>query len=389
MNIASLAEQYRDCIIQDRRYFHQNPELSFHEVETTRALKQRLEAMGISVTVFPDYNGLIGSIKSDRPGPVVILRADIDALPVEEKTGLPFCSTNGNMHACGHDCHTAMLLGAAKILTEIQDELSGEVRFLFQSAEESCYGARYYIEKNCLDSVDAIFGMHIWNGLDAHTFSLDSGGRMASCDNFSITVKGVSAHGSTPHLGKDAIVAAAAMVMNLQTFASRNSDPLNPLVVTIGTIKGGQRFNIIANEVVMEGTVRTYSRELRQTIDTDLQRIIDNTAHALGCEAEFDYQRYLGPVINEDEKCTRIARNAVVSLYGAQALVPMEKTMVSEDFSMFMEKVPGVFGFIGGRNQAIGAYLPNHNDRFDIDESVLPKGAALYAQFAVDYLRNA
>jgi amidohydrolase len=209
---------------------------------------------------------------------------------------------------------------------------------------------------------------------------------MASCDNFEITVKGVSAHGSAPHLGRDAIVAAASVIMNLQTFASRNNDPLNPLVVTVGVLKGGQRFNIIANEVKMEGTIRTYSRKMRTTIEADLRRIVTCAAQALGCEADFDYHMYLGPVINEHDDLNRIARDAAVKLYGEESLAHMDKTMGSEDFSMLMDRVPGVYCFIGCRNPAAGKIYPNHNDKFDVDESVLHRGAAFYAQFAVDYL---
>ena len=390
MNIRELAEKHDSYIIEQRRFFHRIPELSFQEVETTKALKERLEVMGIPVTTFSDYNGLIGVIKGGKPGKTVMLRADIDALPVEEHTGLPFCSTNGNMHACGHDCHMAMQLGAAKILMDVREELAGEVRLLFQAAEESCYGARYYIEHGCLDDVNAVFGMHIWNNVDAPKFNLETGGRMASCDNFNVTVKGLSAHGSAPHLGHDAIVAAASIIMNLQTFASRNNDPLNPLVVTVGVLQGGrgQRFNIIANEVKMEGTIRTYSREMRKTIEADLRRIVTCTAQALGCEAEFDYHMYLAPVINEHEDLNRIARNAAVKLYGEECLAHMDKTMGSEDFALLMEKVPGFYGFIGCRNPAAGKIYPNHNDKFDVDESVLHRGAALYAQFAVDYLNG-
>lgn len=388
MNIQELAGKYESYIIEQRRYFHQHPELSFEEVETTRAIGEQLKAMGIPFTSFPDYNGLIGVIKGGKPGKTLMLRADIDALPVEEHTGLSFCSTNGNMHACGHDCHVAMQLGAAKILLELKDDLPGEIRLLFQSAEESCHGAEYYVAKGCLDDVDAVFGMHIWNNVDAPKFNLEAGGRMASCDNFEITVKGTSAHGSAPHLGRDAIVAASSIIMNLQTFVSRNNDPMNPLVVTVGTIKGGQRFNILANEVRMEGTIRTYSRELRKTIESDLRRIITGVAQALGCEAELDYHAYLGPVINEHDDLNRIARDAAVKLYGEECLAHMDKTMGSEDFAMLMEKVPGFFCFIGCRNKEKGKIYPNHNDKFDVDESVLHRGSALYAQFAVDYLNE-
>jgi len=388
VDIKKLAEKYADYIVAQRRFFHQCPELSFEEVETTRELKKRLEDMGIEVTTFDDYNGLVGIIKGGKPGATVMLRADIDALPVEEKTGLPFASTNGNMHACGHDNHMAMLLGAAKILMEGREELEGTVKLLFQSAEESCYGAEYYVRNGILDDAQAIFGMHIWGTLDAPLINIAEGGRMASCDNFTITVKGTSSHGSAPHLGKDAVVAAASLVMNLQTFVSRMNDPLNILVITIGTVHGGQRFNIIANEVKLEGTIRTYSRELRKTIEADLRNIIVCTAQALGCTAALDYKAYLGPVINDHEDLNRIARGAAVKLYGEEGLTEMQRLSGSEDFSILADKVPGVYAFIGCVNKEIGAIYCNHNDKFTVDETVLHRGAALYAQFAVDFLEG-
>lgn len=387
MDIKKLAEKYDDYIIAQRRYFHENPELSFEEVETTKAIKNELEDMGIEVQTFDDYNGLVGTIYGGRnTGKTIMLRADIDALPIEEHADVPFAAKNGKMHACGHDCHTAMLLGAAKILNEVKDQLNGDVKLLFQSAEESCYGAKYYVEKGVLNKIDGIFGMHIWGTLDAPYMNLEGGGRMASCDNFKITVKGKSAHGSAPHMGNDAIVAAASMVMNLQTFVSRMNDPLNTLVVSIGTMKGGQRFNIIANHVEMEGTIRTYSRELRAQMEGHIKGIIENVAKIYGCEVEFEYYMYPGPVINEHADLNRIAQDAAVKLYGQEILAPMAKLTGSEDFAFFMEKVPGFFGFIGCANKEIGACYSNHNDKFKVDETVLHRGSALYAQFAVDFL---
>ena len=205
-------------------------------------------------------------------------------------------------------------------------------------------------------------------------------------DNFKITVSGTTSHGSAPHLGHDAIVAAAAIVMNLQTFASRVNDPLNTLVVSIGTVHGGQRFNIIANETVLEGTVRTYSRELRAEIDKKLERIITNTAEALGCTAELQYDRFPGPIINEHEDLNRIARTAAVKLYGEEILTDMPRLTGSEDFAYFMEKVPGFYGFIGALNREQKITYSNHSDKFTVDEDALHRGAALYAQFAADFL---
>jgi len=388
MDIRQLAEKYNPYIIEQRRWFHQHPELSYEEIETTKAIKTQLEAIGIPVTAFPDYNGLTGIIHGGKPGKTVLLRADIDALPIHEESGVKFCSANGNMHACGHDCHTAMLLGAARILMDVKDEIQGNVLLLFQAAEESGHGARYYVDHGILDGVDAVFALHVWGTLDSPKFNLESGGRMASCDKFKIIIKGTSSHGSLPHLGQDAVVAAASAVMNLQTFASRINDPLNMLVLTIGTVKGGQRFNIIANHVELEGSVRTYSREIRSTIEPVMRRIISNTAEALGCEGELVFMPQTGPVINDHEDVNRIARQAAIHLYGEDSLAAMPKLTCSEDFFLFMEKVPGFLGFLGCYNESIDAVYPNHNNKFKVDEAALKRGSALYAQFAVDYLKE-
>ncbi|HZK01222.1 MAG TPA: amidohydrolase [Tissierellaceae bacterium] len=389
MKIRELAEKYNDYIIGRRRFYHTIPELSHQEHETTENLAKDLEGMDIEVTTFPDYTGVIGLIKGGKAGKTVALRADIDALPVKEETGLAFASKYpGKMHACGHDAHMSMLLGAAKILLELKAELEGDVKLIFQGAEETGHGAEYYVKNGYVDDVDAIFGMHIWGTLDAPYFSLEPGARMASMDNFKITVKGSSTHGSSPHLGKDAIVAASSIVMNMQTFVSRMNDPLNPLVVTVGTINGGERFNIIADHVELVGTVRTHSREIRESIEAKLRLIAENTARALGCEAELEYSYLPGPIINEHENLNRIARDAALKLYGEEGLTEMPKLMGSEDFSYFMEKVPAFYGFIGALNKEKGIVYSNHNEKFTVDEDALKRGSALYAQFAYDFLKE-
>jgi len=389
MTIKELAEKYDGYIIKNRRYFHQNPELSWKEENTTNLIEAELKSMGIETTRFLGKTGVSGIIKGGFPGKTVALRSDIDALPIEEHADVSFVSGNkGIMHACGHDCHMSMLLGAAKILMEKQKELHGNIKPIFQAAEETCHGAEYYMEQGVLDGVDAIFGMHIWGTLDAPKISVESGDRMASCDNFKIVVKGKACHGSAPQFGNDAIVAAASIVMNLQTFVSRKNNPLNPLVISIGTIHGGNMFNIIADKVTMEGTVRTFSRELRNDIENIMRNIIQQTGKALDTEAELEYWYYPGPVINDHEDLNRIAKNAAIKLYGEESLCHLEKMTGSEDFAYYMEKVPGFFAFIGCNNSKIGAVYSNHSDKFTVDETVLHRGAALYAQFAYDYLKE-
>ena len=388
MDIRALAEKSEGYIIEQRRWFHAHPELSWEEFGTTDHIQEELEKMGLEVHRFEGRPGCTAMIYGGKAVPgakTVALRADIDALPVEEKTGLPFASENpGVMHACGHDNHMAMLLGAAKILCEVKDELEGNVKLLFQAAEETCFGAEYYVQQGVLDGVDAIYGQHIWAGLEAPYLNVQPGVRMASCDNFTITVEGSSTHGSTPHLGTDAIVAAASIIMNIQTIVSRNNDPLNALVVSIGEIHGGQRFNILANKVVMEGTCRAHSTEMRGKIEPLLRRICEDTAAAFGAKAELKYDAFPSPVINDHDDLNQIAHDAAVKLYGEEGIKEMPRVMGSEDFAYFMDVVPGIFGFLGSRDAEHQA--SNHNDCYDVPEDVLKRGAAMHAQFAADYL---
>lgn len=390
MDFKDTAERYESWIIEQRRFFHAHPELSFEEFHTTREIGQRLAEMGLVPHYYPDHNGVWTVIEGENAGAgTVALRADIDALPVEEHTGLPFASQNpGVMHACGHDCHIAMLLGGVRILMEHRDQLKGRVKILFQAAEESCHGAEYYIRQGFLDDVDAIYSTHIWGELDAPYLNFGSGARLASCDNFRIEISGNASHGAAPHQGADAILTAAYLITEIQAVVSRMNDPLNPLVITVGRINGGQRFNIVADKVVMEGTARTHSPEMRNRIEPLLRKIAQNTADSMGTRASLTYEYFPAPIINEHEDLVRIASDAAVRLYGPDALKPFPKMMISEDFAYFMEKVPGVFGLVGSRNESLGLTAANHNDHYTADESVLKRGAAMYAQFAHDFLEK-
>lgn len=389
MNFREDAEKIENEIIGIRRQLHAHPELSFREKETTAFIGKELERLGLEPGFFPDYCGVWTDITGKKTVPgsrTVLLRADIDALPVQEATGLPFSSENpGVMHACGHDTHTAMLLGAARILAEHRDELPGTVRLLFQSAEESCYGAEYYVKKGLLEHVDAVYGCHVWATLDAPYINICNGARMSSCDNFTITVKGSAAHGSAPNDGVDAIVIAAAIIMQLQTIISRRSDPRDAVAITIGEIAGGQRFNIIADHVCMKGTARTHSPEVRRRLEEWIRNVVENTARANGGAAELEYEYYPGVLMN-DPHLAELARTAAVKLYGGDALREHPAVMASEDFSYYLEQVPGVFAFLGSRNAQKGICAAQHSEGFDVDECVLKRGAALYAQFAYDFL---
>ena len=388
MDILQLAKAAEGRIIDIRRDLHRHPELSWQEVRTTGVVEAELAALGIPTRRFDGHTGVMGTLRGTggAGGKTLLLRADIDALPILEQTGLPFASENeGVMHACGHDTHTAMLLGAARVLAEHRDAFAGEIRLLFQAAEEVNSGANYCVGQQVLAGVDAVFGMHIWGDFDAPYLSIQDGSRMASCDNFTVTVHGVSAHGSAPQQGVDAIVAAAAIVMQLQAVVSRMSDPRVPLVVTIGQFNGGKRFNIIADTVQLVGTVRTHDKTLRGQVEGLLRRVCEHTAAVYGATAELAYQYLAAPVVN-DPALAGMARDAAVRLFGQDALKTIPPLMSSEDFAAYLAHVPGVFCFLGGRNEALGFAAANHNEHFAIDESVLVRGAALYAQFALDFL---
>jgi amidohydrolase len=389
MDIKEKAENIKDYIIEMRRHFHQNPELSLEEFETTKKIVNELEKMSIEVSTFKDgLTGCIGTIKGAKEGKTLLLRADIDALSVHEKTNLEFASrVGGKMHACGHDCHAAMLLGVAKILSEMKDKFSGNIKLFFQAAEEIGLGAKLSIEQGVMDNVDACYGVHVTPRFESPKINMQYGERMAATDVFKLTVEGTSSHGSSPHLGHDAIVASAAIITALQTIVSRINNPLKPAVVTIGTIKGGQRFNIIANEVIMEGNVRTFDEIFRKEIETHIREIAESVAKAHSCTAKLEYRYGTGVVLNKDKNLVDIAQNAVKKLYGEDSLVEMEKITGGEDFSLLMEKAPGIFGYIGTRNTKVpGSEKINHHECFTVDEDALIRGTAVAVQFALDYL---
>ena len=389
MDIKEKVENIKDYIIEMRRHFHQNPELSLEEFETTKKIVNELEKMSIEVSTFKDgLTGCIGTIKGAKEGKTLLLRADIDALSVHEKTNLEFASrVDGKMHACGHDCHAAMLLGVAKILSEMKDKFSGNIKLFFQAAEEIGLGAKLSIEQGVMDNVDACYGVHVTPRFESPKINMQYGERMAATDVFKLTVEGTSSHGSSPHLGHDAIVASAAIITALQTIVSRINNPLKPAVVTIGTIKGGQRFNIIANEVIMEGNVRTFDEIFRKEIETHIREIAESVAKAHSCTAKLEYRYGTGVVLNKDKNLVDIAQNAVKKLYGEDSLVEMEKITGGEDFSLLMEKAPGIFGYIGTRNTKVpGSEKINHHECFTVDEDALIRGTAVAVQFALDYL---
>lgn len=387
MNVKELAKEQESYVIQCRHYLHSHPELSTKEVNTTRFIKEELEKMGVEVQEFEGITGCVGTIKGDKPGKTVMLRADIDALPITENPGKSYCSLNpGVMHACGHDCHTSMLLGAAKILSAHRDEIHGTVKLIFQMAEEIGRKSEEYVKRGALEGVDAIFGMHIWSAVPAGKVNFESGERMACSDRFTIKIHGKSSHGSAPHEGKDAIIAGAAAIQALQTIPSRINNPFNALVVTVGIFNGGTKENIIADQAELTGTVRAFNREFRNSMPEVIKSVVEPVVKGYGCSAEVDYYFGPSPQINDHEDLVQIARGAASKEMGEDALIPLKKMTGAEDFSVYMETVPGVFGYLGCRNEEKGIIAAHHHPAFDVDEDVLYHGTGIYVQFALDYL---
>ena len=390
MEMKELVTKYRDYVRDIRREFHQCPELSMKEVETTKLIAKKLDEMGIPYEIDTEKNtGLVGIIQGAHEGKAVALRADIDALPVTEATGLPFASKNvGKMHACGHDNHMAMLLGAAKMLLDMKDEIYGTVYLVFQPAEETGEGAPYMMRfGDWFSKVSAIFGGHIWADAPAGTISARSGAFMAATDKFTIKIHGKQSHGSQPQAGIDAVVVGSAMVMNLQTLVSRQFGAVDPVVVTVGTFKGGDRWNIVGGEAYLDGTTRYFDKKIGKELKEKMERIVKSTAEAYGATAELEYT-YIVPQTVNDAACTDIVKQAVTEVLGSDALYDHDLVMGGEDFSFYQEKKPGSFMLVGTYNPECNAVYPNHSNYFTSDESILSGGAGVYAQTAIDWLKD-
>ena len=393
IDVKALAKEQEPYILECRHWLHQHPELSLKEYETTKFIVNELKKLSnAEITTYDDITGCIATFHGTAPGAgqgkTVMLRADIDALPIQETPGrVPFCSVNeGVMHACGHDAHTAMLLGAARIINDHLDEFCGTVKLIFQMAEEVGRYAEQYVKRGALEGVDAIYGSHVWGILPAGQMSCEAGPRMACSDRFTIRVHGLLTHGSAPHLGHDAILAAAAIVLGLQQIVSRINNPQHPLVVTTGMMNGGTKENIITDYVELVGTVRTFEKEFRNSMPDRIRQVAENVAVAYGCTADCDYYFGPSPLRNDDKELVEIAQGAIAKITGQESLGHLEESLGAEDFAVYTESIPGVYAYIGTGNPEKDTDYPNHNPNFKIDEDVLYTGTGAYVQFAKDYL---
>ena len=387
MSAMDQAGKVKDWVFAIRREFHADPEKSMEEVRTSARVAEELRKMGIPVKRV-GKTGVLGTLEGASPGKVIALRADMDALSIQEQTGFDYSSKNpGFMHACGHDFHTAMLLGAAKVLSGMRDQLKGTVKFLFQPGEEVALGAKSMVEGGVLENpkVDLAFGMHVISDLPIGKVVLQDGGFMASGDNWELTIKGVSAHGSSPWQGVDAIVCAAAIVQGLQTLVSRENDARDPIVVNIGTIHGGDRFNIIPGKVEMTGMNRAFTVGSREGMPKWMEEVIKGTCTAYRCQYEFNYQFSCAPLIN-DPWATSVVKTSVAKVIGAENILKIPRIMGSEDFSEYAMKVPSTFMILGVRNPAKDCVYSQHSEHYKADEDCIPSGVASFVQVALDFL---
>ena len=385
MNIRSEIKNIEKNIIDWRRDFHQYPELGFEEHRTSKIIGETLKEMGLAPQMNVGKTGVTADLTFGE-GPTIALRADMDALPMQETSGLDFSSKHdGVMHACGHDGHMAMLLGAAKVLTQIGDSFNGTVRFIFQPAEEGAGGARYMIEDGCLDGVDEIYGIHVWNYQPVGEVGITDGPVLAAADMFEINIKGIGGHGAAPQGTVDAVVVASHLVQVLQTIVSRNTNPLEGTVVTVGKINGGHNFNIIADKVTLSGTARAYTEENRNLIKIRMAEIIDGVAKTFGAEISFDYEDGYPPTINHTAPANKVLK-AAERVVGEKAGMPY-LSMGGEDFSYYLQKIPGCFFFVGSApNDQKLFETPHHCSHFTMDERALLVGPSIYLNLVDDLL---
>jgi amidohydrolase len=375
-------------LVEWRRRFHQRPELGFQEQLTSEFIAQKLTEMGVEHQTGIAKTGIVAIIKGDRPGPVLAIRADMDALPIQEQNEVPYRSQHdGIMHACGHDGHTAIALGTAYYLSQHQKDLAGTVKIIFQPAEEGPGGAKPMIEEGVLKNpdVDAIIGLHLWNNLPLGTIGVRSGAMMAAVECFDCIIKGKGGHGAMPHQTVDSIVVGTQVVNALQTIVARNINPLDAAVVTVGKFQAGKARNVIADSAQMSGTVRYFNPTLEGAIAKRIEEIIAGICQSHGATYELDYWQLYPPVIN-DVKIAELVRSVATEVVETPiGVVPECQTMGGEDMSFFLQQVPGCYFFLGSANSDKGLAYPHHHPRFDFDETALAMGVEIFVRCVEKY----
>jgi amidohydrolase len=371
-NLFDNLERYYEEMVSIRRYLHQHPELSFKEYKTAQYIQSFYEKLGIEVKGNVGGNGVVAKVYGRKTGKTVALRADFDALPIQDEKEVPYKSqVPGVMHACGHDGHTATLLILAKAINELKDELEGNYVFIHQHAEEYAPGgAAAMIEDGCLDGVDVIFGTHLWATEPTGKVLYRTGPIMAAADRFEIDIQGQGGHGAQPHKTKDAIITASQLVLNLQQIVSRRVNPIDSAVVTIGSFTAQNAFNVIADKAKLVGTVRTFNEDVRKFIEEEMERIIAGTCHMSGSTFKFIYEKGYPAVVNHAKEtdylvdCTELVPEVRI-------IEESEPHMGGEDFAYYLEKIPGTFFFTGARPEGVDPTYPHHHPKFDIDEKAM------------------
>lgn len=383
---ASLQANFEEMVAW-RRYLHQNPELSFHEYRTAEFVANHLQSWDIEIRKSVGGNGIVGLLRGSSEGPTVALRADMDALPIQDEKNCAYSSlTEGVMHACGHDAHTATLLGIAKVASQHRAQLKGNLVFLFQHAEEiTPGGADSMIQDGALEGVDTVFGVHLWTPFPVGHFYSKAGPLMAAPDEFTIHIQGKGGHGGLPHQTIDSIYVASQLVVNLQSIVSRQIDPIEPCVVSVGSFHGGSSFNVIAETSVLNGTVRTFNAELRQDVKERLERIVHSTCEMFQASYKINYKLGYPTVVNDGKEAERFFKVGT-ELFGAEAVHESPLIMAGEDFSYYLNHRPGCFMFVGAGNVEAGIVHPHHHPKFDIDEKSMLNAANLLLGMALDYM---
>jgi amidohydrolase len=374
-------------VVSWRRHLHRHPEVAFHEVETSRYIHETLAAIPGLTVARPTATSVVADLRGGLPGPLIAVRADIDALPIYEENDVDYRSTiDGAMHACGHDGHTAIVLGLATFLAERRAALPGSVRFIFQHAEELWPGgAQELVDQGVMDGVQQIIGLHLWAPLATGKIGIIAGPAMAAPDNFRCTIIGRGGHAAIPHECVDPVAIGAQIVTTLQQVVSRTVNPLDPAVLTVTQFIAGTALNVIPNSALLAGTVRTFDPALRDSIPATMERIIAGITSAFGATYEFEWERSYRPVVNDAALSERLSA-VVASTFGSDTLADLRPTMGGEDFSAYLQRAPGVFAFIGAGNDAQGISYPHHHPRFDIDERSLGIGLRYLAAATLDLL---
>ncbi len=385
--VASQARALRDELVAIRRDIHRHPELGMEEVRTAGIAADYLEKLGIEVQrAVGGTTAVVGLLRGARPGKTVALRADMDALPIKDQKDVDYKSTvDGKMHACGHDGHTAMLMGTAKVLAGLRGELSGNVKFLFQPAEEGPGGAEPMVKAGVMRGVDGVFGAHLFSDLPVGQIGVRSGPASAAASSFQLKIKGHGGHAAHPNQGVDAIALTGQVITALQTIVSRETDPVEPAVLTIGTINGGYRRNVICDEVTMTGTIRTLDPALHERVPRRMEAIVKGITESMRGGYELQVRFGYPSVVNAPEMA-EICSGAATAVVGAGNVIIVPPTMGAEDFSYFAREVPGMFFRVGGNNAAKGLIYPGHHSKYDFDEDALPIGVAVMALSALEFL---